>query len=466
LKATRRRQAERCFSPQHHSDNLAIILIRSNYPREVRRLPRSLRRPGIGILAAITLLATFVAFAGSATAAVPSPPTDVTARAGDQLAEVAWNAPVPDDPSITGYTVTASPADIPAVTVDHAARTTTVTGLTNGTAYSFTVAAINADGTSPPSMPSAPVTPAPPAATTLTLVAAPTSVLYGGTVTLTGRLQEADSAGIADETVTVERRPKGTTTWTTLTTVTTASDGTFDPSPQVTPQVHTQYRLRHPATPFYAASTSPTATVLVGVRLTARLNPTSMTLGRTATISGQVVPTHRGQRIRLQYKQGQSWRTAQTRTLPATGRYSFALRPRGTGTSWWRIHKASDADHVGAISPTVRLVVYRAAITAVHADAAGDDRRNLNGEYALVRNTGAAAVNLAGWNLDAGDRSQRFSLASYVLKKGATVRIHTGRGAISAGHLFLGSGRPIWNNDGDTATLIDPHSIVVSRYRY
>lgn len=31
---------------------------------------------------------------------------------------------------------------------------------------------------------------------------------------------------------------------------------------------------------------------------------------------------------------------------------------------------------------------------------------------------------------------------------------------------YLGSGRPIWNNDGDTATLIDPHNIVVSRYRY
>jgi len=79
---------------------------------------------------------------------------------------------------------------------------------------------------------------------------------------------------------------------------------------------------------------------------------------------------------------------------------------------------------------------------------------------------GAAAVNLAGWKLDAGDRSQRFSLAGYVLKKGATVRIHTGRGATRAGHLFLGSGRPIWNNDGDTATLIDPHNTVVSRYRY
>ena len=178
--------------------------------------------------------------------------------------------------------------------------------------------------------------------------------------------------------------------------------------------------------------------MLVGVRLTARSNRTSMALGRTATISGQVVPAHRGQRIRVQHKQGRTWRTVQAKTLPATGRYSFALRPRANGTSWWRVYKASDPDHIGAISRTFRLVVYRGAITGIHADAAGDDRRNLNGEYALVRNTGAAAVNLAGWKLDAGDRSQRFSLASYPLKKGATVRIHTGRGTTRAGLCFSG----------------------------
>jgi hypothetical protein len=78
----------------------------------------------------------------------------------------------------------------------------------------------------------------------------------------------------------------------------------------------------------------------------------------------------------------------QAKTMPVTSRFSFALRPRDTGTSWCRIYKASDADHIGAISPTLRLVVYRAAITGVHANAAGDDRRNLNGEYVLVRNTG------------------------------------------------------------------------------
>jgi P pilus assembly chaperone PapD len=429
-------------------------------------MTRSRRRLCSAVFATIALAVTAMV-AGPATAAVPGPPTSVTTRAGDQLAEVTWHAPTPDDPTITGYVVTTSPADTPPVTVDPTARTATITGLTNGTAYTFTVAATNPDGTGPPSDPSPPITPVPPAATTLTVAAGPTSVLYGGTVQLSGRLQQTTTeTGIAGETVIVERRPKGTATWTALTTVTTASDGTLDPTQAVTPNAHTDYRLRHPATPFYAASTSPIAAVRVGVRLTARLNRTSMALGRTATISGQVAPAHRGQQIRLQLKRGRTWHTAQKKTLPASGRYSFGLRPQSTGTSWWRIYKASDTDHIGAISQSFRLVVYRAAITGIHADAAGDDRRNLNGEYALVRNTGAAAINLAGWKLDAGDRSQRFILASYPLKKGATVQIHTGRGTTRAGHLFLGSGRPIWNNDGDTATLIDPHNIAVSRHRY
>jgi hypothetical protein len=34
---------------------------------------------------------------------------------------------------------------------------------------------------------------------------------------------------------------------------------------------------------------------------------------------------------------------------------------------------------------------------------------------------------------------------------------------LKAGHLFLGSSRPIWNNDGDTATLIDPQNFAVGR---
>ena len=103
------------------------------------------------------------------------------------------------------------------------------------------------------------------------------------------------------------------------------------------------------------------------MRLTARLNRTSMALGRTATISGQVAPAHRGQQIRLQQQRGRTWHTAQKKTLPASGRYSLALRPEATGTSWWRFYKASDTDHIGAISAVLPLVVYRAAITGIRA---------------------------------------------------------------------------------------------------
>jgi hypothetical protein len=78
-------------------------------------LPRPLRRCSSAVLATIALVAMLP---GPASAAVPGPPTNVTARAGDQLAQVTWDAPTPDDPSITGYTITASPADAPPVTVD------------------------------------------------------------------------------------------------------------------------------------------------------------------------------------------------------------------------------------------------------------------------------------------------------------------------------------------------------------
>src|SRR2546423_1590707 len=77
----------------------------------------------------------------------PSAPTGVTARAGAESAVVSWSAPASDGGApITGYTVTVSPGG-KQVTVSASIRSTTVTGLTDGTAYTFTVAATNAVGT-------------------------------------------------------------------------------------------------------------------------------------------------------------------------------------------------------------------------------------------------------------------------------------------------------------------------------
>ncbi|WP_166542072.1 S-layer homology domain-containing protein [Paenibacillus lutrae] len=84
-------------------------------------------------------------------ASVPGVPTDVTAAAGDGQATISFAAPVSDGGSaITSYTVTSSPDDLNpnGITATGPASPITVTGLSNGTAYTFTVVATNIVGDS------------------------------------------------------------------------------------------------------------------------------------------------------------------------------------------------------------------------------------------------------------------------------------------------------------------------------
>lgn len=91
---------------------------------------------------------------------VPSSPTDVTATAGDKQATVSFSIPSVNGGSpITGYEVTASPGNITAI---GAASPITVTGLSNGTMYTFTVKAVNGAGSSAASAVSKEVTPTAP----------------------------------------------------------------------------------------------------------------------------------------------------------------------------------------------------------------------------------------------------------------------------------------------------------------
>jgi len=91
---------------------------------------------------------------------VPGAPTIGTATAGDASASVTFTAPANNGGSaITSYTVTSSPGG---VTGTGASSPVTVSGLTNGTAYTFTVTATNGTGTGPASAASNSVTPVPP----------------------------------------------------------------------------------------------------------------------------------------------------------------------------------------------------------------------------------------------------------------------------------------------------------------
>lgn len=90
---------------------------------------------------------------------LPGIPTSVAVSAGDGSAVVQWDPPDDDGgATISGYTVTALLGDV-TTTVPGVARAATVTGLSNGITYRFSVTASNRIGTGPSSAISDAVTP-------------------------------------------------------------------------------------------------------------------------------------------------------------------------------------------------------------------------------------------------------------------------------------------------------------------
>lgn len=98
-------------------------------------------------------------------------------------------------------------------------------------------------------------------------------------------------------------------------------------------------------------------------------------------------------------------------------------------------------------------------ITSFHANSAGDDRQNVNGEYLRVANVNTEPLNLDGYKItDASGGS--WTLPALTVPAGHTVTIHSGVGQhqMSPANqlaIYLGSAEPIWNNERDRATIHD-----------
>ena len=104
-------------------------------------------------------------------------------------------------------------------------------------------------------------------------------------------------------------------------------------------------------------------------------------------------------------------------------------------------------------------------ITSFHANAPGDDRSNVNGEYLRICNVSDRPVDLDGFRITE-QSGQSWILSPLLVPPGHTFKLHSGKGvnqsdSSSQLSVYLGSDTPIWNNTRDRATLYDRHGRVI-----
>ena len=108
------------------------------------------------------------------------------------------------------------------------------------------------------------------------------------------------------------------------------------------------------------------------------------------------------------------------------------------------------------------------SVIALEFDAPGNDNDNLNEEWIQIRNDGDNVVDLTGWGIKDESASNRYSFpTAFILAPGESVTIRTGCGDdFGTGLFWCSVGAAVWNNDGDTAFLLDPNGSTHTTYDY
>jgi hypothetical protein len=161
------------------------------------------------------------------------------------------------------------------------------------------------------------------------------------------------NAGYPNQTVTVQSRPHGTTTWHTVKSMTTSSTGKL--AYPVTPTVNTDYRFLHPGGAYGPASSTSTLVITsVAQRVTAKLSASSVRTGDTVLLAGGVAPAKPNQVVSIQRYYSGAWHTIANVRLSSTSAYRFSLKA-ARGATTYRVVRAADSHNLAGTSPTVAL---------------------------------------------------------------------------------------------------------------
>jgi hypothetical protein len=267
----------------------------------------------------------------------PGAPTGVTAVAGHAQATVSWTAPGANGSPITGYTVTVSPGG---ATKSVSGTSTTVTGLTNGTLYTFAVTATNAAGTGTAGTSNA----VRPTWQTYVSLTATKQIVSGGTASLSGTLtRSADGVGVGGQTVGIYAKTAPATTYTLVRSLTTTGTGSYATS--FKPTKNTTYVAKFLGAPGFDKASSFGRLTNVAYRVTA----TWTQAGRTVTVKGSVSPSAAGRAISLRYKRSDGTTIVlRSGTVTANGTYTLTRTlPVGTYSNAYVLEAASTTNTEG-----------------------------------------------------------------------------------------------------------------------
>ena len=189
-----------------------------------------------------------------------------------------------------------------------------------------------------------------PATGTLTISADKSSLKFGGSVTLSGKLGGSNASG---KSVRVEADEYPLSSFANAGTATTNATG--DWSLVVKPNANTRYRASSGKTD------SPTVDVMVRPAITLKLSDRTPKRGQRVRFTGKLCPEHDTVAIELQRKTSSGWKKVASPALAdipggTCSKYSVRKRVRRSGS--YRAHFNADADHAAGNSPRRRAVVH------------------------------------------------------------------------------------------------------------
>jgi hypothetical protein len=200
-----------------------------------------------------------------------------------------------------------------------------------------------------------PKSPAPNGGSALSIDAAPTTVVFGASTVLSGKLTGSKAAGVVVRIEQDTTAPLGDSFVPTDRTATTAANGTWSVS--VRPSVNALYHAVAQASP---TVTSPVRRVNVRPAVRLSVSDSTPVRGSLVRFSGAVAPAHDGRSALIQRRGTDGvFRTVAKAELrdAGTSRSTFSRRLRVRGTGVYRAKIAQHADHTNGYSALRTLTV-------------------------------------------------------------------------------------------------------------